>query len=112
MALELGKIDKLFIQPYKDPKFSEKAGDKLEALINPESYNYKYKIDLCETQAAGTSGVALKFNKLPPQEFNFDFLFDGTGVVKGASVLSGGLNNPFAQPKTIAQEIEKFKHGV
>ena len=112
MALEFGKIEKLYIQPYKDLKYKDKKGDKLEALINPESYAYKYKIDLCETQASGTSGVALKFNKLPPQEFNFDFLFDGTGVVKGASVLSGAVANPFAESKTIADQIEKFKHAV
>ena len=112
MALELGKIEKLFIQPYKDVKFKEKKGDKLEALINPETYNYRYKIDFCEAQASGTSGVALKFNKLPPQEFNFDFLFDGTGVVRDGSVLDVAVANPFAQPKNVADEIEKFKHGV
>ena len=112
MALEFGKIEKLFIQAYKDPKYKEKAGDKLTALINPESYTYRYKIDFCETQAAGTSGVALKFNKLPPQEFNFDFLFDGTGVVKGASVLEVGIANPFAESKNVAGQIDEFKHCI
>jgi hypothetical protein len=112
MALEFGKIEKLFIQAYKDAKLKEKVGDKLTALINPESYTYRYKIDFCETQASGTSGVALKFNKLPPQEFNFDFLFDGTGVVKGASVLEVGIANPFTESKNVAEQIEEFKHRV
>jgi hypothetical protein len=114
MALEFGKIEKLYIQPYKDLAFKEKKGDKIPALINPESYHYKYKIEVCETQASGTSGVALKFNKLPPQEFNFDFLFDGTGVIQGASTgaLSGVVQNPFGKPKNVADQIEDFKHGV
>jgi hypothetical protein len=112
MALEFGKIEKLYIQAYSDPKFEKKTGDKLEALINPETYTYRYKIDFCETQAAGTSGVALKFNKLPPQEFNFDFLFDGTGVVKGSSVLEVGISNPFTQSKNVAEQIDEFKHRV
>lgn len=112
MALEFGKIEKLYIQAYSDPKFEKKTGDKLETLINPETYTYRYKIDFCETQAAGTSGVALKFNKLPPQEFNFDFLFDGTGVVKGSSVLEVGISNPFTQSKNVAEQIDEFKHRV
>lgn len=112
MALEFGKIEKLYIQPYSDPEYNDPKGDKLEALINPETYTYKYKIDFCETQAPGTSGVALKFNKLPPQEFNFDFLFDGTGVFKGASVLDLAVANPFASPVNVAQQIEDFKHKV
>ena len=114
MALEFGKIEKLFIQAYSKPNFAEdsKIGAKHEALINPETYAFKYKIDFCETQAAGTSGVALKFNKIPPQEFNFDFLFDSTGVIKGASVLDIAPANPFAKTKTVADKIEEFKHYI
>lgn len=112
MALEFGKMEKLYIQAYSDAKFEKKSGEKLQALINPETYTYRYKIEFCETQASGTSGVALKFNKLPPQEFNFDFLFDGTGVVKGSSVFELGIANPFTQSKNVAEQIDEFKLRV
>jgi len=112
MALEFGKIEKLYLQAYQDAKFEKKTGDKLSVLINPQTYVYKYKIDFCETQAPGTSGVALKFNKLPPQEFNFDFLFDGTGVVKGAAVVEVPVTNPFTESKNVAEQIDAFKHYV
>lgn len=112
MAIPFGKIEKLYLQAYKDAKLQQPAGDKFEALINPETYTYKYKIEFCETQAPGTSGVALKFNKIPPQDFNFDFLFDSTGVFKGASVLDVAPANPFASPPNVAQQIEDFKNKV
>jgi hypothetical protein len=112
MALEFGKIEKLFIQPCKDINCKEKVGERIEALINPESYTFKYKIDFCETQGSGTSAVALKFNKLPPQEFNFDFLFDGTGVVRGASLVEVAVPNPFTASKNVAEQINDFRHKL
>ena len=111
MAIPFGKIEKLYIQAYKDAELSQPAGDKFEALINPETYSYKYKIEFCETQAPGTSGVAMKFNKIPPQEFNFDFLFDGTGAFKGASILDTALLNPLSST-SVADQVESFKHKV
>jgi hypothetical protein len=111
MAIPFGKIEKLYIQAYKDAEHNQPAGGRFEALINPETYTYKYKIDFCETQASGTSGVALKFNKMPPHDFNFDFLFDGTGVFKGASVTDIALITP-ASSTNIAEQIESFKKKI
>jgi len=84
MAFDISQLEKLYIQAYSDPDYNDIAAAPFFALMNPETYAYKYKIEFCETQAPGTSGVALKFNKMPPQEFNFDFLFDGTGVIGAA----------------------------
>ncbi|MBN8787292.1 MAG: LysM peptidoglycan-binding domain-containing protein [Terrimonas sp.] len=80
-----GQLEKLYIVPYKtaDYAITSIAAPPFFALINPETYTYRYKIEFCDTQAPGTSGVSLKFNKMPPQEFNFDFLFDGTGIIQG-----------------------------
>lgn len=104
MALDLGKLEKLFIIAYNKPDFAltSIAAPPFFALINPETYHYKFKIDFCETQAPGTSGVNLKFNKMPPQEFNFDFLFDGTGVIQSIF--------PAALPVT--EQLDIFKHSI
>ena len=104
MALDLGKLEKLYILAFKKPDFAltSIAAPPFFALINPETYTYKYKIDFCETQAPGTSGVNLKFNKMPPQEFNFDFLFDGTGVIQSIF--------PAALPVT--EQLDIFRHSI
>ncbi|MBC7849294.1 MAG: LysM peptidoglycan-binding domain-containing protein [Chitinophagaceae bacterium] len=104
MALDFGKLEKLHIVAYRKPDYSltSIAAPPFFALINPETYTYKYKIEFCDTQAPGTSGVNLKFNKMPPQEFNFDFLFDSTGVIQSIF--------PLALPVT--EQLDIFRHSI
>jgi hypothetical protein len=102
MAFDLAKLEKLYIVPYSDPEYNTIAGAPFYTLMNPETYTYKYKIEFCETQAPGTSGVALKFNKMPPQEFNFDFLFDGTGVITS-------ITTP---PIPVADQLDDFRRQI
>ena len=102
MAFDLAKLEKLYIVPYSDPEYNKIAAPPFVANMNPETYTYRYKIEFCETQAPGTSGVALKFNKMPPQEFNFDFLFDGTGVMD---------NSPLPSLPVITQ-LDLFRHQI
>ena len=102
MAFDLAKLEKLYIVPYSDPEYNKIAAPPFVANMNPETYTYRYKIEFCETQAPGTSGVALKFNKMPPQEFNFDFLFDGTGVIL----------SPLSPPLPVADQLDIFRQGI
>lgn len=101
MTISPGKIEKLYIVPFNDPDYApaHQAAPPFFALINPETYTYRYRIEFCETQAPGTSAVALKFNKMPPQEFNFDFLFDGTGVIIPAFI-------------PVTAQLELFRHQI
>ncbi|POY37293.1 hypothetical protein C3K47_05880 [Solitalea longa] len=110
MASIFGQIEKLYFQAYKDPDLNEPVGDKFYALINPETYTYKYRVDFCDTQASGTSGVALKFNKMPPQDFNFDFLFDGTGAFKDTAVPA--VPGLALFNGSIADQIDDFRKRV
>jgi hypothetical protein len=112
MITNLGKVDKLYIEAYKDAAYQDKAGERFTALINPESYSYKYKAEYCETQGPGSTAVSLKFSKMPPQEINFDFLFDGTGVVKKASVINIAIPNPFDESDDVSKQIEDFKSKI
>jgi len=102
MAFDASQLEKLYILSYSDQAYSNVVGAPFYALINPETYTYRYKIEFCESQAPGTSGVALKFNKMPPQEFNFDFLFDGTGVIDGAT----------AAKTPVADQLDDFRHKL
>ncbi|WP_373496443.1 LysM peptidoglycan-binding domain-containing protein [Aquiflexum sp.] len=107
------KVEKLYVEPYKDAEFSQPVPEsKFSALINPATYNFSYKFEFDESQAPGTSSTNLKFNRILPRDLKFDFLFDGTGVVKDMSVLSLGIANPFAKPVTVTEQIEEFKRKI
>ncbi|MEB2773752.1 LysM peptidoglycan-binding domain-containing protein [Algoriphagus sp. D3-2-R+10] len=107
------KAEKLYVQAYSDAEFENPVPEnKFSALINPASYNVSYKFEFDATQAPGTSGANMKFNRILPGDFNFDFLFDGTGVVKDMSVLSLGIANPFEKPGTVTEQIEAFKQKI
>jgi hypothetical protein len=107
------KLEKLYVQPYRDARFSQPVlENKFSALINPATYNISYKFEFDDSQAPGTSATNMKFNRILPRDFHFDFLFDGTGVVKDMSVLSLGISNPFTKPDTVTEQIEAFKRKI
>ncbi|MEO7766308.1 MAG: LysM peptidoglycan-binding domain-containing protein [Ferruginibacter sp.] len=110
-----GNFEKLYIESCEDAAClvkAKKVDGIFVALINPESYTTKERVEFCDTQAPGRSKPILKFNKMPAQEMNFDFLFDGTGVVSPASVLNIGIANPLAKSKTVFEQIEDLKKRV
>jgi len=110
---DLTSTEKLYVEPYLDAAFTRKApGEKFSAIINPASYTCKYEFEYDDTQPGGRSSVKMKFNKIKPQKFTFDFLFDSTGVVKNASVLNISGANPFAKPASVAEQLEDFKKKI
>ena len=102
--MSTGELKKLKLVGYKDDKFTEKIGDgEFTTLLNPEKYTFKYKVEYTEAQGQGTSASAPKFVRTPPEDFELDFLFDRTGVIKGQDDESGD---------GIIDDIEKFKKIV
>ena len=100
---EAGKLEKMLILAFSDSKKAESGGvaeadEKLEALINPETYTQEYKLKFSKSgQGQGTSGTQLKYEYTEPEEISFDFLFDNTGIIDG-------------KPRdSIADDIKKFK---
>jgi hypothetical protein len=115
ISIGVGNLEKLRIESYEDAAFKTKAKKvtgTFNALINPETYTTREKVEFCDTQAPGRSKPILKFNKMPAQEMNFDFLFDGTGVVVPAAALSLGIVNPLQKTGTVTKQIEDFKKRV
>ncbi len=102
MAVDLAQLEKLYILSYSDPEYNNISAPPFFALVNPETYTYRYKIEFCETQGQGSSAVSLKFNKMPPQEFNFDFLFDSTGTI--TSILT--------PPLPVSDQLDLFRHQI
>lgn len=74
-----GELKKLKIEAYDSIEYNNKV-DEFIVMFNPTSYSQKYEIEYEDSQGAGTSGSASKLGKIKPQEYNFEFTFDGTGV--------------------------------
>lgn len=105
--VSFGHLEKLRIESYKDAELKEKAGETFHALLNPETYTIRDTIEYSDIQAPGRSMPVLKFNKMPAQEMNFDFLFDSTGVVTSPNNV-----NDASTRKPVTIEIDQFKKGV
>ncbi len=79
-----GKKEKLKLtqcKVSKDGKIEVVDGSSFEVMLNPASYNSKYSISYNDDKAIGKSASNLKFTVIKPQDFSFDIIFDGTGVV-------------------------------
>ena len=88
--MSTGELKKLKVTGYKDERFTQKVGDgEFSTLLNPEKYTFKYKVEYTEAQGQGTSATMPKFVRTPPEDFELDFLFDRTGVIKGQDNASG-----------------------
>lgn len=92
-----GKLEKMIIQAYKPqvgandkPELSDAEEDKYMAQVNPEHYTINYQINYDNRAAHGNSGSEKKFSNTSPPELEFEFLFDGTGVIPAAA---GPLDN-------------------
>ena len=65
----------------KDGKVEAVDSNSFEVMLNPASYNRGYSISYNDNEAQGQSASNPKFNVIKPQDFSFDVLLDGTGVV-------------------------------
>ena len=77
-----GELIKLKIKAYSDEQFTEEVSEgEFKTLLNPDKYTFKYKIEQNEDQASGTSSSSPRFNKVPPEGLELEFIFDRTGVI-------------------------------
>ncbi|ACN14426.1 conserved hypothetical protein [Desulforapulum autotrophicum HRM2] len=79
-----GELKKLKIEAYASIDYgeSDKIGE-FQVMFNPSTYSRKYEIKYDSASGKGTTGSNQKFELIPPQEYSFDFLFDGTGASAG-----------------------------
>ncbi len=75
-----GELKKLLIEAYKEPDYSGAVADSFSVMFNPTSFSRKYEVEYEDRQGAGDSSSPQVFGKIKPQEYSFEFLFDGTGT--------------------------------
>ncbi len=110
-----GDLIKLQIKAFSDEQFStEVANGEFKTLLNPEKYSYKYKIEQNEEQASGTSSSAPRFNKVPPEDLELEFVFDRTGVIVDYGSPETDKDDKVFKDEGngIIEDIETFKRVV
>lgn len=68
------------IEAYRDPNYSGSPAETFTVSFNPTSYTQKYEVLYDSRQGQGDIGSPQIFGKIKPQEYAFEFLFDGTGT--------------------------------
>jgi nucleoid-associated protein YgaU len=88
-----GKLVKLKFIAYSDISFAEdKKGAEYEVMFNPNNIAVKLQVERDGNQADGATSAEMKFKRIKPQDYSFEFIIDGTGEAK----------------KEVPAEVEKF----
>ncbi len=75
-----GNLKKMRIEAYKKSDYSDNAPESFVVMFNPNTYTQKYEVEYEDRQGAGDSGSPQVYGKIKPQEYSFEFIFDGTGT--------------------------------
>ena len=75
-----GELKKMSIEAYRDPQLSGSPVKTFTVMFNPNTYSQKYDIEYEERQGQGDTGSPQVFKQIKPQDYSFEFVFDGTGT--------------------------------
>jgi hypothetical protein len=89
-----GQLKKMIVEGYTSAKYDGSPADTFEVMFNPNAYSLKYEIEYHEEQGKGSSGSPMKYGKIKPREFTFEFIIDGTGAS--------------AEKADVSEEVEHF----
>src|SRR5260370_4508319 len=89
------KLEKLTLRAFKPstganvpPQVSDAPADTYTVQVNPSSYSLNHLMNYSYNRGQGFSKGEAVFGASDPIELQFEFLFDGTGVVPKPSTLS------------------------
>ena len=75
-----GELKKMVIEAFREADYSGSAAESFTVMFNPNTYTQKYEVEYQDRQGQGDTGSPQVFGKIKPQEYTFEFLFDGTGT--------------------------------
>ena len=116
------KLEKLTLRafkpagPAKEPrKVSDDPKESYTVQVNPSSYTLNRLLNYTYHRGQGFSASEAVYNDSPPVHLDFEFLFDGTGVLPKPSTLGdiplvGAIASALSAPKAfvVMAEIKKF----
>lgn len=126
MLFEQGKLEKMTIRaflpqssPDDVPEVSDNPEDIYVVQVNPKSYALNHILNYANHQGQGDSGSDAVYSHSEPTTLQFDFLFDGTGVVPPPSELGdvplvGAIASALSDGEKfeVLEEISKFNRVV
>jgi nucleoid-associated protein YgaU len=110
-----GELTKIKITAYKTSSFEDSkkiSSGEFTALVNPEGYTRSYKVKYKDQQASGTKAQQMKFEKIEPEDIEFEFLFDKTGALPGTFKAKEDAGIQQEGKEGVWPDIEKFKKVV
>jgi hypothetical protein len=117
-----GKLDKLKIVAYTDPKFKNRAqanGQVLPtffAAINPAKYSRSVTISYNNKKAIGAAGGSPVFQKMESETITFELVFDATGVLPLAKgvvpVKQRGVADQIDALRAVTSSYDGNMHGA
>ncbi|MEM6765026.1 MAG: hypothetical protein AAF824_08820 [Bacteroidota bacterium] len=75
-----GELVKFKIEAFQESDYEGSPVDTFTVMFNPNNYSQKYEVEYHDRQGAGDTASPQVFGKIKPQEYNFEFLIDGTGT--------------------------------
>jgi len=126
VLFDQGKLEKMTIQafqpdtdPAEPPQLSEDPEDVYVVQVNPSRYTLNHTLTYANLQGQGNSGRDAVYSNSEPTALQFEFLFDGTGVVPPPSALGdvplvGAIASALSGEEEfgVMEEIAKFDHVV
>jgi hypothetical protein len=128
-----GKLEKMTIRAYQDqpdpeqpPVPSDDPADTYVVQVNPKSYSLNHLLNYTDRHGQGNSSRDAIFANSEPTTLEFDFLFDGTGVVPKPSELGdvplvgaiasalagGGEYDVMDEVKKFTDVVYKYQGGI
>ena len=116
------KLEKLTLRAFKPsaspddpPQPSDAPADTYTVQVNPSSYSLNHLLNYSRYRGQGSSGSEAVYSDSLPVNLQFEFLFDGTGVVPKPSTLGdiplvGAIASALSQDGAfvVMDEIKKF----
>lgn len=122
MLFDQAKLEKLTIRRFKPatspdaaPQPSDAPKDAYTVQVNPSSYTLNHLVNYSYQRGQGASAGEAVYTDSAPTNLQFEFLFDGTGVVPKPSLLGdiplvGAIASALSpdEPFIVMDEIKKF----
>jgi hypothetical protein len=116
------KLEKLTLRAFKPaanpndpPQPSDAPADTYTVQVNPSSYSLNHRLNYSYHRGQGFSAGEAVYSDSPPIHLEFEFLFDGTGVIPkpaplGDIPLVGAIASALSPdaPFVVMDEIKKF----
>ena len=126
MLFDQGKLEKMTVRaflpaagPEETPEVSDAKEDTYVLQVNPSTSSLSHLLNYVDRQGQGDSASDAVYNNSEPTALEFEFLFDGTGVVPPPSELGdvplvGAIASALegSDEFVVMDEIAKFKNVV